>query len=84
MCAILRNDRAPIIEQCRDRKATAILMVQIGKGVSIEGTIWRPVVGPNTISSVKAVWLDSNPKRAVLRLIGMARNVAGEQKLSAI
>ncbi len=91
MCAILNNDRAPIIEQCRACQATVILKVQIGKGftitgasfakgVSIEGTVWRPIVGPDTTGVVKAVWLDSNPKRAVLRLLGMARNVAAEQE----
>ncbi len=64
-----------------------ILKVQIGKGftitgesfargVDIQGTVWRPITGPETIGVIKAVWLDSNPKRAVLRLIGMARNMA--------
>lgn len=89
MHPITVNHRAPIVEQCRACQATVILKVQIGKGftitgagfakgVSIEGTVWRPITGPDTTGVIKAVWLDSNPKRAILRLIGMARNMAGE------
>jgi DNA-binding transcriptional LysR family regulator len=85
------NDRSPIIEQCQACQATVILKIQIGKGftitgasfakgVSIEGTVWRPITGQGTTGVVKAVWLDTNPKRAVLRLIGMARNLASQHR----
>jgi DNA-binding transcriptional LysR family regulator len=83
-------EHAPVIEQCQACQATVILKVQIGKGftitgesfargVNIEGTVWRPITGPDTIGVIKAVWLGSNPKRAVLRLLGIARNMAGER-----
>jgi DNA-binding transcriptional LysR family regulator len=86
---ITAREEAPIIEQCQACQATVILKVQIGrgftitgesfaKGVNIQGTVWRPIIGPDTIGVVKAVWLDSNPKRAVLRLLGIARNMAAQ------
>lgn len=85
--SILAGERVPVIEHCRACQATVILKVQIGKGftisganfargVSIEGTVWRPIVGPNTVGIIKAVWLESNPKRSALRLLGIARNMA--------
>lgn len=88
---ITAGEHAPVIEQCRACQATVILKVQIGRGftitgesfasgVDIQGTVWRPITGPETIGVIKAVWLDSNPKRAVLRLLGMARNVAAERE----
>lgn len=88
---IVANDRASRIEQCRACQATSILKVQIGKGFTItgegfakggdiQGTVWRPITGPDTTGVIKAVWLDSNPKRAVLRLLGMAHNVAAERE----
>lgn len=94
MRPIMANGRAPIIEQCMACQATVILYVQIGKGftitgasfakgVDIKGTVWRPITGPGAISVIKAVWLHSNPKRAVLRLIGMARNMASGRKSPA-
>lgn len=49
---------------------------ELRRGVDIQGTVWWPITGPETIGVIKAVWLDSNPKRAVLRLPGMARNMA--------
>ncbi len=86
MHQIVANDRAPIIEQCCACQATVLLKVQIGKGFTIAGesfakgvklvdTVWRPIVGPGSLGHVQAVWLESNPKRAALRLLGMARNV---------
>lgn len=87
MHPILAGERVPVIEHCRACQATVILKVQIGKGftisganfargVSIEGTVWRPIVGPDTIGVIKVVWLESNPKRSALRLLGIARNMA--------
>lgn len=91
MHQIVANDRAPIIEQCCACQATVLLKVQIGKGftitgasfakgVNIVGTVWRPIVGPGSLGHVQAVWLESNPKRAVLRLLGIARNMAAERR----
>ncbi|WP_404400611.1 LysR substrate-binding domain-containing protein [Pelagibacterium halotolerans] len=91
---IAAGEHAPIIEQCQACQATVIMKVQIGKGftitgesfakgVDIRGTVWRPITGPDTSGIIKAVWLDSNPKRAVLRLLGMARNMSMELKPTA-
>jgi hypothetical protein len=91
MHQIKADNGAPVIEQCQACQATVMLKVQIGmgftitgesfaKGVGIKGAVWRPVVGPGTIGMLKAVWLESNPKRAVLRLLGMARNMAAERE----
>lgn len=88
---IVANDRAPGIEQCRACQATVILKVQIGKGftitgasfasgVIIEGTVWRPIIGPNSTGTIQAVWLDTNPKRAALHLLGIARNMAAKRR----
>jgi DNA-binding transcriptional LysR family regulator len=77
----------PIVQICRASEATVILKVQLGQGVTLAGegfartvaidaTVWKPVEGQNGISSIKAVWLESNPKRALLRLVGTARNMA--------
>lgn len=90
MDQIVANDCAPIIEQCCACLATVLLKVQIGKGFTIAGesfakglnladTVWRPIVDPGILGHVQVVWLESNPKRAALRLLGMARNVAAEQ-----
>jgi hypothetical protein len=46
------------------------------KTVAIDSATWKPLDGQNSVSSIRAVWLESNPKRAVLRLIGLARNMA--------
>lgn len=84
---ITNGERRPRIEQCRACQATVMMKVQIGMGfmvtgasfaecVSIEGAVWRRIA--DSTGEVKAVWLDSVPKRAVLRLLGMARNMAKE------
>ncbi|RWP90130.1 MAG: LysR family transcriptional regulator [Mesorhizobium sp.] len=79
----------PTVQICRASEATVILKVQLGQGVTLAGegfastvaidaTVWKPISGQSSISSMKAVWLESNPKRALLRLVGTARNmVAG-------
>lgn len=90
MHQIVANDRAPIIEQCCACQATVLLKVQLGRGFTIAGesfarginivdTVWQPIVGPGSLGHVQAVWLESNPKRAALRLLGMARNMATEK-----
>ncbi|MER8649493.1 LysR family transcriptional regulator [Mesorhizobium sp. M0586] len=76
----------PAIQICRASEATVILKVQLGQGVTLAGegfartvaidaTVWKPIDGQHSISSIKAVWLESNPKRALLRLVGTARNL---------
>nr|WP_275448601.1 LysR family transcriptional regulator [Mesorhizobium sp. IRAMC:0171] len=72
---------------CTASEATAILKVQLGQGVilaeegfaksvSADLTTWKPLRGKNSVSSITAVWLDSNPKRALLRFLGLARKLA--------
>ena len=79
-------DGGPAIQICRASEATVILKVQLGQGVTLAGegfartvaidaTVWKPIDGPNSIGSIKAVWLESNPKRTLLRLVGTARNI---------
>lgn len=79
-------DGGPAIQICRASEATVILKVQLGQGVTLAGegfartvaidaTVWKPIDGQHSISSIKAVWLESNPKRALLRLVGTARNM---------
>lgn len=69
--------------------ATAILQVQLGRGVSVaeeafarsaspELTTWRPLKGKDSVCPINAIWLESNPKRALLRLLGIARKLAAE------
>lgn len=76
----------PTVQICRASEATVILKVQLGQGVTLAGegfartvaidaTVWKPIDDPNGVSSIKAVWLESNPKRALLRLVGTARNL---------
>ncbi|MFE0018359.1 LysR family transcriptional regulator [Mesorhizobium sp. NPDC059054] len=72
---------------CTASEATAILNVQLGQGVTLaeagfaravspEFTIWRPLKGNNSAGLINAVWLGSNPKRALLRLLGTAKRLA--------
>lgn len=86
---ISAGEHAPAIEQCQACEATVVLKVQIGSGfaitgetfadaIDIAGTVWRPIVGPDSIGTISAVWLDTNPKRAALHLLGIARNMAME------
>ncbi|QKC85451.1 LysR family transcriptional regulator [Mesorhizobium sp. NZP2077] len=76
----------PAVQICRASEATVILKVQLGQGVTLAGEgfartiaidamVWKPVEGQNSISTIKALWLESNPKRALLRLVGTARNM---------
>lgn len=77
----------PAVQMCRATLATVILKVQLGQGatfadesyartVTTDSVVWRPLVGKNSFNSIRGVWLESNPKRAVLRLIGLATNMA--------
>ncbi|WP_163268413.1 LysR family transcriptional regulator [Chelativorans alearense] len=85
------DSAAPTIEHCHAGQATVLIKVRLGNGftvvgesfareIAINGTIWRSVTGKNSRCPVKAVWLDSNPKRAVLHLISIARNMAEERR----
>ncbi|ESZ69197.1 MULTISPECIES: LysR family transcriptional regulator [unclassified Mesorhizobium] len=76
----------PTVQICRASEATVILKVQLGQGVALAGegfartvaidaTVWKPISGQHSVSSIEAVWLESNPKRALLRLVGTARNM---------
>lgn len=87
-------DGGPAIQMCRASEATVILKIQLGLGatlagegfartVAIDATVWKPIDGENSISSIKAVWLESNPKRALLRLVGTARNMVTATRLEA-
>lgn len=82
----IASDGGPTIQICRASEATVILKVQLGQGVTLAGegfartvaidaTVWKPISGQSSTSSIKAVWLESNPKRALLRLVGTASNM---------
>ncbi|RUV21073.1 LysR family transcriptional regulator [Mesorhizobium sp. M7A.F.Ca.MR.245.00.0.0] len=82
----IASDGGPTIQVCRASDATVILRVQLGQGVTLAGegfagtvaidaTVWKPISGQSSTSSIKAVWLESNPKRALLRLVGTASNM---------
>lgn len=91
---IAPSAQVPKIEKFCACQATVLLNVQIGKGftiagesfakgVNLIGTVWRPIVGSGSLGHVQAIWLASNPKRTVLQLLGMARNVrVDEQSVS--
>ncbi len=85
----------PTVQICRASEATVILKVQLGQGVTLAGegfartvaidaTVWKPIDDPNGVSSIKAVWLESNPKRALLRLVGTARNLVAATRTGPI
>lgn len=84
---LVRDGYGPTVELCPGGQATIIFKVQLGQGstlacesfartVAIDRTVWKPIDGQNSVSSIRAVWLESNPKRALLRLVGTARNLA--------
>ncbi|WP_192248839.1 LysR substrate-binding domain-containing protein [Mesorhizobium silamurunense] len=84
---ILAEGCRPTVKMCKPGQATVIFNVQLGQGVTLAGesfaqtvaidaTAWRPLDGHNSLCSIKAFWLETNPKRAVLRLIGLARKMA--------
>ena len=86
---ILAGETPPVIEHCQATQATVIVKVQMGKGFTLSGesfsrsvsvarTVWRPVTGPYSKGTVKIIWLDSNPRSSVQRLVSMAQNMARE------
>lgn len=83
----LAVDGGPEVQMCGASQATVILEVLLGHGVAladesfaravtIDAAQWKPLAGQNSISSIRAAWLESNPKRALLWLVGTARNLA--------
>lgn len=77
----------PAIQICSTGQATATLKVQLGQEVMLAGesfakaaafgsAIWKPLEGKGSFSSIRVVWLESNPKRAVLRLVALATKMA--------
>jgi len=77
------------VRHCNVGQSTIFVEVQLGKGItvateslakimSIDCTAWRPIAGPNSINPVSAIWLESNPKRVVFRLVAMAKHMAVE------
>ncbi|TPJ88156.1 hypothetical protein FJ434_11835 [Mesorhizobium sp. B2-5-13] len=80
-------DGGPAIHTCRANQATVIFQVGLGQGVTLaaasyartvatDSALWKPLRGKNSVSSIRGVWLESNPKRAVLRFVGLAKNMA--------
>jgi len=83
----IRGPNQPMITYCHANQSTVMIKVRLGKGialageslakaVSLEGTVWRPIVGERSMCEMQAVWLESNPKTAVLRLVGMAQSMS--------
>ena len=77
----------PAVQACRANQATIIFKVQLGQGIALaeesyvrrvatDDALWRPLDGENSVSSIRGIWLGSNPKRGVLRLVGLAKNMA--------
>lgn len=46
------------------------------KAAAFGSAIWKPLEGMGSFSSIRVVWLESNPKRAVLRLVALATKMA--------
>lgn len=90
-CAVADDPGSDAAIQTVDgSEATILLKVQLGQGVTLaqesvarsvaaDFTTWRPMQGHNSLSACQAVWLDSNPKRALLRLLSMARKLASSR-----
>ncbi len=77
------------VRHCDVSQSIIFIDVQLGKGITlaseslakimrIDRTVWRPITGPCSVNPVSAIWLESNPKRAVFRLVAMARHMAVE------
>ncbi len=79
-------DGGPTIQACRANQATVLFKVQLGQGIALameshprtiagDVAVWKPLGGRNSVSPIRGLWLGSNPKRALLRLVGIARNM---------
>lgn len=80
-------DGGPAVQACRTNQATVIFRVQIGQGVALaeesyaravatHSATWKLLSGRNSLCTVRGLWLDSNPKRAALRFVGLAENMS--------
>ncbi len=77
------------IEHCDAAQVTVLTKIILGEGFSIAGralarsvrpgVAWRPLAGENCAIAVKAIWLDSNAKPLLHRLLVRARNM-GENR----
>ncbi|MDX8482025.1 LysR family transcriptional regulator [Mesorhizobium sp. VK24D] len=84
---IVTDGCRPTVNMCQGGQASVIFNVQLGQGIALAGesfarnvaidaTAWKPLDGHHNLFSIKAFWLETNPKRAVFRLIGLARKMA--------
>ena len=75
----------PEIEHCDAAQVTVLTKIMLGAGFSIAGhalarsvlpgIAWRPLAGENSAIAVKAIWLESNAKPPLHRLLVRARNI---------
>lgn len=83
---------APAVQRSRATHATIIFKVQLGQGVAlaeesyaksvaVDRAMWKPLEGQNSVSSIRGLWLESNPKRALLRFVALAKKMAQETGL---
>ncbi|CDX21564.1 putative Transcriptional regulator, LysR family [Mesorhizobium sp. ORS 3324] len=84
---IVADGCRPTINMCQGGQASVVFNVQIGQGIALAGesfarnvaidaTAWKPLDGHQNLFPIKAFWLETNPKRAVLRLMGLATKMA--------
>ena len=82
----------PEIEHCDAAQVTVLTKIMLGAGFSIAGhalarsvlpgIAWRPLAGENSAIAVKAIWLDSNAKPLLHRLLVRARNMGENRRES--
>ncbi|MGG6898593.1 LysR family transcriptional regulator [Rhizobium sp. BR 315] len=83
---ITTSSDGPSVRHCDVSQSTIFIDVQLGKGVTLvseslarilhlDRTVWRPIAGPASFNLVSAIWLESNPKRAVFRLVALAKRI---------
>lgn len=73
----------PQIDFCDAAQVTVLTEVMLGSGISVAGhalassqlpgVVWRPLDGDNSSLSVNAIWLESNVKPLLHRLLGRVR-----------
>ncbi len=86
---IRKTERGVEIEHCDAAQVTVLTKIILGEGFSIAGrglarsvlpgVAWRPLAGENSAIAVKAIWLESNAKPLLHRLLVRARNM-GENR----
>ncbi|MFJ6325916.1 MULTISPECIES: LysR family transcriptional regulator [unclassified Rhizobium] len=83
------------VRHCDVSQSIVFIDVQLGKGITlaseslakimrIDRAVWRPIAGPSSSNPVSAIWLESNPKRAVFRLVAMAKHMAVEGYVNTV